>query len=82
MIWRSKSHLLVEIRLWHLYRSHDQLYQKLRGKFVRVTEKIKGDMSGVRRSADEIEKIVRHSLFSLLTSALPVLTQMSILSQN
>ncbi|EAL21538.1 hypothetical protein CNBD0060 [Cryptococcus deneoformans B-3501A] len=45
--------------LHDLEESHDQLYQKLRGKFVRVTEKIKGDMSGVRRSADEIEKIAK-----------------------
>lgn len=58
------------------------MYQKLRGKFVQVKEKIRGDISGVRGYVDEIEKIVRHFLFPILTSALAILTDMSILSQK
>ncbi|OWZ53737.1 nuclear protein [Cryptococcus neoformans 125.91] len=45
--------------LHDLEESHDGQYQKLRGRFVRVTEKIKSDMSGVRGCADEIEKIAK-----------------------
>ncbi|WVO23728.1 uncharacterized protein IAS62_005084 [Cryptococcus decagattii] len=45
--------------LHDLEESQDGVYQKLRGKFVQVKEKIRGDITGVRGYVDEIEKIAK-----------------------